>query len=672
MTELIDAVGEEVPFEVSLEGRVSNLSLAPSPLNALWPIFEAVTNAIQSIEERFAEKKSNQGVVRIIFDQDKEGVINSVTVSDNGIGLNRENFKSFCKSDSRLKAKKGGKGVGRLTYLKVFERAIVNSVWKNENKLQKREFYFEIREGTPIHEHRKTDGNDQDVLGTSVILESYRTEYKYRAPRKADTIARHFIRHFINYVIAQKGPKISLEFNDEIIELREYFKSAVNKTQTKTIKVKIADSEEPVEIKHMLLDKGFKDPDVSYHCCYLLGDKRVVERYELDGQLGLTYVAGGFVYIGVVNARILDKNINQERTGFYIDDKSMKELKRGVIEAVLEFLSEDIVRLRSKQAETISKLLSESPRFINLVGNDSDGFAREKLNITTQKPEDIYLELSRYARREIITRKNSMNAERKSQHRQHEITTKTKEYIEYISKEGAAMLADYMSKRKSVIDILSEALQYVDNDQKRSELEEVIHDIICPLRSTSDKLNYEDHNLWIINDRLAYYSYFASDKRVDSIMVESNSGKETDITFFDLGLGFHRKSTTEPVIIVEFKRPRRNDYGTSIKKENPVFQLLKYVNEIRKGGAVTAQGSRISSITESTPFIGYIIADIEDTLKSTLMGTNFQNPTPDGRGFYGYDGPSNTFIEIIPYDKLIDDAVLRHEKFFERLGINNG
>jgi len=41
-------------------------------------------------------------------------------VTDNGIGLDENNMRSFLQSDSTYRAEKGGKGVGRFAWLKAF------------------------------------------------------------------------------------------------------------------------------------------------------------------------------------------------------------------------------------------------------------------------------------------------------------------------------------------------------------------------------------------------------------------------------------------------------------------------------------------------------------------------------------------------------------------------
>lgn len=41
----------------------------------------------------------------------------------------------------------------------------------------------------------------------------------------------------------------------------------------------------------------------------------------------------------------------------------------------------------------------------------------------------------------------------------------------------------------------------------------------------------------------------------------------------------------------------------------------------------------------------------------------------DGEGYFGFSPDHNAFIEVMPYNKMLHDARLRNEAFFEKLGL---
>ena len=104
-------------------GRVNRLALKPSDKTALVPVMEAVSNSIHAITERFGEKTGELGRVQVtvLRDVEKDDLpIIGFEIEDNGVGFTNENYHSFLTPDSRLKERRGGKGVGRLAWLKVF------------------------------------------------------------------------------------------------------------------------------------------------------------------------------------------------------------------------------------------------------------------------------------------------------------------------------------------------------------------------------------------------------------------------------------------------------------------------------------------------------------------------------------------------------------------------
>lgn len=106
---------ENRSFNSDFVGRISNISLSPSPNNALIPLYEAVTNAIQAIEDKFGGDNLALGQIDIyvLRDDREDSRPNGFKVVDNGIGFTQVNLSAFLTSDTRNKIKRGGKGVGR-------------------------------------------------------------------------------------------------------------------------------------------------------------------------------------------------------------------------------------------------------------------------------------------------------------------------------------------------------------------------------------------------------------------------------------------------------------------------------------------------------------------------------------------------------------------------------
>jgi hypothetical protein len=122
-----------------------------------------------------------------------------------------------------------------------------------------------------------------------------------------------------------------------------------------------------------------------------------------------------------------------------------------------------------------------------------------------------------------------------------------------VSEDAKLRLAEYTIKRHQIIQIASSMLKYVDREEGSYELEKTVHDFICPMGKMLSSKNYADHNLWLIDDLLSYYQFFASDKAMSAIGA-NGVRKEPDLLFFN-PFGFRREDTTDPVV-VRGRRPR--------------------------------------------------------------------------------------------------------------------
>jgi hypothetical protein len=191
------------------------------------------------------------------------------------------------------------------------------------------------------------------------------------------------------------------------------------------------------------------------------------------------------------------------------------------------------------------------------------------------------------------------------------------------------------------------------------------------MRTTSDEVSYEDQNLWIVDERLAYHYYLASDKALNSVPpAQSESRKEPDIIVFNRPIALNNRPENErleSIVIIEFKRPGE----TSVEgNKNPVDQILEYIEIIREGRATTRNGRPILK-SESMYFFGYVIAELDPLLRKVLVRKTMRE-TPDSRGMFGFFPDHRAYIEVISYEKMLDDAQKRNRILFDKLQILSG
>ena len=69
-----------------------------------------------------------------------------------------------------------------------------------------------------------------------------------------------------------------------------------------------------------------------------------------------------------------------------------------------------------------------------------------------------------------------------------------------------------------------------------------------------------------------------------------------------------------------------------------------------------------------TPVYIYIVCDIAPKIEefADLAGLAI---SPDKQGYFGYNPKYNAYIEIKSFKKVIDDAKMRNQIFFKKLGL---
>src|SRR5690348_5975997 len=100
----------EYRMKLDLAGKIKNTQLPR--YKALLPMFEAVVNSFQAIEDA-SKKPSITPAIEITVERDRmlegldvEGAVNGFTITDNGVGFNETNLEAFFTSDTQYKLSK--------------------------------------------------------------------------------------------------------------------------------------------------------------------------------------------------------------------------------------------------------------------------------------------------------------------------------------------------------------------------------------------------------------------------------------------------------------------------------------------------------------------------------------------------------------------------------------
>lgn len=669
----------------SLSGRLRNTTLPKN--KADLPLFEAVVNSIHAIEEAVDKNllKKDQGKIDIeILRLNSElggdiGQVVGYKITDNGIGFNDANLQSFLTLDSDYKKDKGCRGIGRLLWLKAYGEVKIKSTYKNDHgNAELREFTFRINGDMDI----KPTLSSSDDIFTEIKLDKLDSHYYQGIHKELNTLANHLFEHCLWYFIAPGGaPRITIHDGGSNISLDEIYDQRMLDSEPKTVII----GKHEFELTHVRLNTSYSNENLVAYCA----DKRLVMEKNLTnkipglhGRIKLPGENADFIYNCYVTSQYLDDNVRPERTGFDIDDEiegllpdidiSLKKIETTILKEISTYLDPFLIESREAgKARVINFIDQSAPRYRSIIPK----LPEEKLYIDpniSNKDLDAKLheELSRFESTLLKQGHDLMSVPDSVDKKEYE--EKLVQYLQDVTDLKKSDLANYVFHRKIIIDLFEKALT-IDGEGKYAK-EDIIHQIIMPMIKESTEVGFDECNLWLIDERLAFHNYLASDKTLNSMPITgSKLTKEPDI----LGLQVYDNpilvsdtnvSPFATLTVVEIKRPMRNDFNIG-EKDDPIEQALLYLDKIRKGKVRTAQGRPINN-PESIPGFCYVLCDLTPTIINRC-NMHRATKTHDGMGYFFYHDYYNAYVEVISFDGLLKSAKERNRAFFDKLGLPN-
>ncbi|ELA9460647.1 ATP-binding protein [Vibrio alginolyticus] len=667
-------------LQTNLKGRLRNTSLPKS--HGLMPVFEAVVNSIHSIEEK-GNSDNGKVVLRINratqesldFDAKSLPPILGFTITDNGCGFDETNFKSFETLDSDHKIDKGCRGVGRLMWLKVFDLVEVESHFIDvDSQLKKRVFRFNDKSG--VHSENVQVATEQQS-GTQIKLLGFDESYRKQVPTKGLTVANQLLEHVLWYFVRQgSAPNIQVEDAGEIFELDSLLEEHMHASAfLETIKIR----DYSFDLTHI----KFRASVNKKHQLALCAANRLVKEESIQGKISGLYgkisdESGEFTYTCYVSSGYLDERVRSERTSFDIaenvedmlNEVSFKDMRDAVLARTKEYLQDVLAENVSAGRKRVDDFInSHAPRYRPI----AHYVAEEQLIVDPEK-SDKDLELHLHAQwyeveRQLVSEGHDIMQPQNEEHIE-QYKERLSEYLQKAEDLKQSDLANYVSHRKVIIDLLQKSIERLDDGKYARE--DMIHELIMPMRKDSSAVLLDSCNLWLIDERLAFHNYLASDKTLNAMPITGNdSTKEPDLLslrVFDNPLLVNDQNSfpLASITVVEIKRPMRNDMREGEDKD-PIDQALSYLERIREGKVKTKSGRPIPG-NNDIPGYCYVLCDLTESMHRRCRRANLRI-TSDGMGYFGYNEPSHAYIEVISFDQLVKAAKERNRAFFDKLGL---
>ncbi|GHT68748.1 hypothetical protein FACS189452_08920 [Bacteroidia bacterium] len=656
--------------KINILGIVKNIK---SKTNVYTPIVEAVVNSIDAIGNK------PNGKIEIVvyrenvleFDNAKP-YIKSIEIIDNGVGFTQENTDSFDTYLSETKLETGGKGFGRFMYLKYFNDAKIQSQYKDGERYKFRNFRFGKQDEIIVD---KEDGEaTTKETGTKLILENIIE--KEQLDKGLDVIARKLVEKLLVFFVdtSFNVPQIILKESDNTGSyiLNDYVcdSNSISKVGEQNITIK--SNFENIEYSFIVKVYKIYFSQLSSKIVLTAHNREVTEttlqtyipEFQDEFFDETNDVRKNFIIKAYVLGEYLNSNVSLERetfefakdTGDRLYPLGQAEIEKEVANTVKSFFEEDVKFRFEKKTEIVRNYINSKAPWHRIYLNNFD-FTNLPTNLTDEKIEMEFQKLkfqkeqaTRIEIKEIIANQES------------EFDEKFQQIISRVSQNGKNDLAHYVCNRKLIVDTFDELRKRRETDNK-PHLEKELHNLIFPMGQTSETLDYENHNLWLLDERLVFSRYAASDK-----VISKDETQEPDLVIFHNRLAYRNGDniSNSPITIFEFKRPKRTNYPDN---ENPLKQACLYVEKIRAGKYEMPEGLEPIKVSNETPIYVYIVADRCEKIDEFSAKDFSLTLSPNGEGYFGFHKGYNVYIEVMSFRRLIEDAKMRNKIFFKKLGI---
>lgn len=674
-------------MELPVQNIVAEIELKSK--DVLLPLFECVVNSIISLKKKNGngEKKIQIQIERgelpkntEIFERTK--TIKEITIIDNGIGFNDDNYKSFKTPYSRLNREHGCKGVGRFTVLAAFEEIQIDSHFKDSNEVKRRSFIFNPSDEIKEIKNGNLETKLKDEKTIVKLVNLYQPNLIEASAIPLDEIGERLLNHCLIYYLSGDLPEIEIfDKEDNVaLNLNDLFEKL---SKDKEREFKIEDYK-----FHCYITKSERTSNRKHNYSYFCANSRVVGAGKKLSKVSSLFLYpitenGNTYFLDVyLVSDYLNKKVYRSRNGFSIphenekslfdkDDITYEEIEFKLAEILQEEYDTFVKETQQRNVEDVKNFIQTKAPEYRRFANRQDILDSIPPNLSDEK-KDEFLHKVAYQERKNIEKSIQEFIEQKEVN-QDTILAIKKKLIEQTAYD-TDNLADYMFKRKAIIDIFK---KFLEADQNGSyKLEEDIHNLIFPMGLTQANVNYDSHNLWLLDERFATYSFIASDKPITSIS-QKKSRKEPDLVLMDdnpqmfsnpISFASNPSGEIQSMVIFEFKRPGETAHQKAKTDYRWEFSELidKYFDEFLYGQDKKNYKGRPVIIRKETPKYGYVIVDvIPPMLEEYNIGKGYRK-TPFGT-FYKIYPELNMHIEVITFEQLIKAVETRHAPFFDKL-----
>ena len=584
-------------------------------------IREALTNSIHaggkriSVALHFSERQTEIGGGA---GEGERRVLEQISISDDGEGFTSENLNFFDEICTSHKDKIGGKGVGRLAFLKYANKVEVKSQLADK-----------LIEFTYTPEFKLEDVKNSAVSGalnTAILLTDLKEKINTQVAKLVNSICDDL--RLLLFIKHQAGQTIQLKFTHNSRQpFDDIFTFSGGDIRSE-------------------LDREFELDGVKFKCyafrdeaprkgivALLCADEICIEEYVISRRFDVCR------HLIFVTSDYFNRNSDIER-------QSLKIPKTDDQVDMMSPISREKLMPRIHQ------------ECLSMIDESAEGGIEQFKNDNIQKLKKYYPFIkvdSLGGNAALLDADEIVKVYRAQQARREDQLVETLEAGKAVSWDDVSHLASedlarFIVHRALVIDSLA--------NMPPSSAEDAIHNAILPKKS--DGAEIRENNVWLVDDKFLSYSSIYSDETLAKIVqevgksVESKQQRRPDVAAF-----FSKDAENHPnkLVIVEFKKP-----GADIFENNKALQQCRlYAGEL---------SDRIPTIRE---VFAFSIVEIDDEFYRDMKQTGFKDVfSLNDRVVYsdfliGTKSEIPLHLYVMPASALIKDAKARNRVFEEVL-----
>ncbi|WP_296037158.1 ATP-binding protein [uncultured Agrobacterium sp.] len=650
------APAADVLVKPDMAAVLARTHLSQNVQSFLLPVFEALSNAMDGIVQRFGADAPSKGHISIVVQNLSDPQKLLISITDNGVGLNDDNYQSFRTPFSGYKLSQRGRGFGRFIAFKIFDRILYSTRFELGLAQSTRTFRFDIGNKEEIVFFDGTP--DFSDLGLCVEFNELKQEWATLVSGMSrDEIKDEIGAHFLPYFLSRGLPEITLQFDSDPAEnIANYFKSLFATHDKGEFE---CDFDGVVHKLSFTLSRIPKSRRFRSHSLLVSAADRIVgHARDLSTKLGAQHFVDEkserYIIVAIVRGDVLETRLNDSRTSVDIPTKTAEAMVSAICDAITQKETTQIRKIKEEQTLSLATALSENPILrLGLKGQTLSEYVARKPNHWKAEEFVQDLALSRYRATNDLLKDIAEASNDEAQY-----IEKIKELAGKIDAGKKEALAEYVLHRKNIIELLNAARRFDAVGKVGSE--DKVHSLIFRRFSDSTSVDYFQHNLWLIDDALAFVPYISSDRTMHGKR-RSAGDKVTDLLLYDdsMILGDDQGGS---LTIVEFKKPNRDDYRFGDPKHDPVKQVTDTLKKALAAGGISKVDGEHISFANVNRRQAFVIADLTASLIEVLREHDFENKY-NPKIWYRYRGTEEVLIQVFGYDTLVETAKKRNQAF---------